>query len=382
MINIVITADYEIFGNGSGDVRDCLISPTNEILRICNDYGVKLTLFFEVVEYWAYKRNEEEGNLNHLEYRPSVLMEQQAIDAIRDGHDVQLHLHPQWLGSHYIQDRWQLNLDYWCLPNVPNGIGEIGDIFSLRGLLYQGKSTLESLLSQHVSGYECMALRAGGWCIQPSADVMRVMKEVGFIADSSVYKGGFINDDLYNIDFRDAHSELNPWMADPDDINKVIGCDLVEGIWELPIFTRTQRRITRINLHRIGLFLNRKSNLKLRPDNCRGAPAKSSKSNRKLLLSPRRLFNFLIEPVAKQWDFCNLNAGEMWNFFNYFLREHYNLDKNHTLVMIGHPKEFNNYKEFHSFLNKISRHELFSSGNLRFVSISEAIKSLREAKEY
>ncbi len=83
MIYLILTADYEIFGNGTGDVRCCVINPTNRLLNLCDRYGAKLTLFFEVCEYWAFRQAQTEGKLNHLDYNPAAEMARQAQDAVK-----------------------------------------------------------------------------------------------------------------------------------------------------------------------------------------------------------------------------------------------------------------------------------------------------------
>ena len=78
MFNLIISLDYEIFGNGAGDVIRDIIEPTNRILDICNRNGAKLTIMFEVAEYWAFKKYDKHLN-KKLGYSPSKVMEQQAI---------------------------------------------------------------------------------------------------------------------------------------------------------------------------------------------------------------------------------------------------------------------------------------------------------------
>lgn len=130
MISLIITIDYEIFGDGSGDVKKHIISPANQLLDICDKYGAKLTLMFEVAEYWAFKELEERGALN-LDYYPSQLMAEQAANAIERGHDVQLHLHPQWLGAKYENGSWVVNFSWPRLSDLPGGLGNKNDKFSI-----------------------------------------------------------------------------------------------------------------------------------------------------------------------------------------------------------------------------------------------------------
>ena len=40
--NIIITLDYEVLGDGSGDVREVVIGPTERLLNILNSRGIKI----------------------------------------------------------------------------------------------------------------------------------------------------------------------------------------------------------------------------------------------------------------------------------------------------------------------------------------------------
>ena len=99
-LSFIITADYEIFGNGLGCVKKCMVEPTERMLEICDKYDATLTLFVDVCEYWAFKKAADEVIL-YSEELPHILIEQQLQDAIKRGHDVQLHFHPQWLDAKY-----------------------------------------------------------------------------------------------------------------------------------------------------------------------------------------------------------------------------------------------------------------------------------------
>lgn len=376
MIDTVITADYEIFGNGMGDVRYCLVNPTAELLAICDQYGAKLTLFFEIVEYWAFKKAEAEGRLGHLGYSPSELMESQALEAIKSGHDVQLHLHPQWLDSEYTDDGWRVNLDYWRLPNVPHGLGDFGDMLSLRGLLSKGKHDLEEMLTPVCSDYECVALRAGGYCIQPARDVIRAMKEVGLLADSSVFKGGYLQEGPFDVDFRNACNESIPWWADPRDINKV-AADREDTILEMPIYAVQQRRIEKLTVRKI-LQRFKKRNMR-RPPGCKGHPAVFLKRR----ATPRTVggfLNHLFESVVTKWDYCALMDDEMWWFLERSLKKNQSTNAYFPLIMSGHPKEFANQENFRRFLDRVTRSAHFRNRDLGFSTMRDAVRRAVEAK--
>ena len=54
--HVVLSVDYEIFGNGEGDVRQHVTGPTERMARLCEKYGSPLTVFFEVEEYLAFEK--------------------------------------------------------------------------------------------------------------------------------------------------------------------------------------------------------------------------------------------------------------------------------------------------------------------------------------
>ena len=376
MIDIIITADYEIFGNGTGDVHHCLAKPTEKLLDICDVYGAKLTLFFEIVEYWAFKEAARKGRLNRSDSRAAQLMKQQAVEAVQRKHDVQLHIHPQWLGAEHTDQGWQLNMDYWSLPKVPHGLGEFSDIFSLRGLLSRGKQDLEAMLTPYDPDYLCIALRAGGWCIQPAHDVITAMRDVGLLADSSVFKGGYLQEKPYHIDFRAAYSNCLPWRAHPEDINRPAVAEREKNtIWEMPIFALQKPRLNWLGFERLRKrFTTAGRGL---PPGCRGVWQAQDKWQTQSL-SVAAYFRYMRAPEVKQWDYSTLTSGELWEFFKYFLKNHYSEDRYVPLVMTGHPKLLGSTKDLYSFLRRLTSHRLFSQGKIQFVSMQNAVKKLNE----
>jgi len=71
MTNLCLTLDYELFGSGKGDVFQHIIEPTYRLLNICAEHDIKLTIFFEVVEYWKIKENYDKGE--HMGYKAILL---------------------------------------------------------------------------------------------------------------------------------------------------------------------------------------------------------------------------------------------------------------------------------------------------------------------
>ena len=58
MIHLALTLDYEMFGNGAGDVMRDVIEPTNRLLVIYFKYSAKMLILFEVGRHWFSQEYE------------------------------------------------------------------------------------------------------------------------------------------------------------------------------------------------------------------------------------------------------------------------------------------------------------------------------------
>lgn len=225
MKSVLLTLDYELYGNGSGDVFEHVIEPTDRLLRIADEYGVKYTIFFEVVEYLKLKEEWDKGNSMGYASDPIKAIEDQIVDAFRRGHDVQLHIHPQWINAQFVDGRWTVDLSQWRLGGYV-GSGE----HSLENILLRGKQTIERLLRPVDPDYECVALRAGGYNIQPSTEIVEAMKRVGLSIDSSIYPGGRESGELSRYDYTAIPTDIGWWQTGEE-----LERTGTEPIYELPI---------------------------------------------------------------------------------------------------------------------------------------------------
>ena len=82
---LVLTVDYEIFGNGTGDVRQHVTEPTERMCRIAEKFGMPVTVFFEMEEYLLFQQHRE-ALQRLLGYDPAAEMRRQAADLVRRGH--------------------------------------------------------------------------------------------------------------------------------------------------------------------------------------------------------------------------------------------------------------------------------------------------------
>lgn len=207
-LNILIHDDWELYGDGSGDIEQLMFRPAREALRVCDEVGAKYTFFAEIGQQLAMKNSPLASHHKFAETWEKIL-----TDAVRNGHDVQLHLHPQWIGAQLKGERFELNPSTWSLARL--------DRETMKSALKRGIDYLHPLLSLSANDYSVVAFRAGGYMIQPSTTILSVLRELKILADTTVIKGMKMeNATLGGINFVDAPSAVRPWFPDSDDVAK------------------------------------------------------------------------------------------------------------------------------------------------------------------
>lgn len=342
----IFTLDYELYGNGSGDVFKHIIEPTYKILAIANQYDVKLTFFFEVIEYWKLKEEWEKGNKMGYEKNPIEAMENQIREAYRQGHDIQLHLHPQWVDAFWEDGKWVVNLDKWRLGGY-NGNGEN----TIENLFKRGKQTLEELLKPVNPMYECIAMRAGGYNIQPSEGIVKAMKVTGIRVDSSIYPGGKETGILSNYNYTKIDPEKGYWY---------VGERLEEAgdsqIMEIPIVAFPMIRLKKfMTWERVkGLLRNSQSAKE-------SLEAKTSSSEKKSGKWDK--VKYFLEKEWQTWDYCLFSPSLHKDFLKKIAKQ--NRD---VFVLVGHPKSFNGGRGLKRLLE-------ITKGKFCYPTISQLIKT-------
>ncbi len=220
-IGLVLTNDWELRGDGSGDYFRLQHRPLEALMAVAEDHGAKLTLMAEVGQQWAHM-----GLADSCGWAAEIVQAYEEIlrDAVKRGHDVQLHLHPTWLGARHDGRKWILDYGKWALPSLP--AEEIDRV------LNEGKRYFERLLRPMDSEYRCVAFRAGAYCVEPSQEIVSALVGTGFLFDTSVVPGTAFPGQY---DFREVHSNCLPWFVDPICIRHPNRQG--NGLLELPICT-------------------------------------------------------------------------------------------------------------------------------------------------
>lgn len=216
--NLHFTLDYEIHGNGDGDPMSLMVEPTYRLMNLLERYGQRVTIMADVAEIMAFKRVPEWAD-------KVAAIEHQLGEAIRRGHDVQLHIHSsyfksQWDGHHFDQCIDEYNMAALPIERIDEMVGE-----SVR--------YLENLLRPIQPDYKVWLFRAANWSMMPTENLYKVLVRHGITHDTSVYKGGCQGGNV-SYDYREAYDNLVSYPASSKDINRY---DAEGQIVEMPIYT-------------------------------------------------------------------------------------------------------------------------------------------------
>ena len=349
MKHLLLTLDYELYGDGSGNVFQHIIKPTEAILAIAEAHNVHLTIFFEVMEYWRLKEQWELGNRMGYTENPIEAMEAQLRKAYGHGHDVQLHLHPQWANAKWKGDHWEVDNAYWRLSVLSQD--EIED------LLHRGRQTLEDIIG--CSQYKCDTLRAGGYNVQPSENIVRAMRNCGFRADSSIYPGGCEQGALSLYDYRSVATDRGMWHCGDSLETEVTESDITE----LPIVAFPMMRLKKyMSFDRVrAIWRNRHSATKtFAAKTSTGGGIKQHKIN-------KLLYFFSCE--SQTWDYCLFSKGMHRSFLRKIRRQ----NNRSIFVLVGHPKSFVSGSSF-EYLLRLASKEQYSFSTISEMNTIESVR--------
>lgn len=330
--HVVLSIDYEIFGNGTGDVRQHVVDPTERMLKLGDEFGTPFTIFFETEEYLSFVRYRE-ALRRDLGYDPAQLMHDQAVDLVRRGHDLQLHLHPQWVGARYENGQWSLNASKRAVDDLFEQQPDVTKYMAER------KAVLDEMLAQAEPGRTVRAYRAGAFCAQPGDRLLTALAAHGFLIESSVVKGLHRDRGYGRYDFRNVPSRKRAWRIRRDVcVEDAAGCLL-----ELPIHSVMQRRWHQFTLSRLKAKFS---------GNVPRAQQKEMIEQLGLRWNPVSLLQFLFRPVPVKLDCHNLSPGKLHDWIR--SAERSPLDPLDVVVVIGHSKEHIDDDAMRRFLKKLA----------------------------
>lgn len=221
-LKLFLTFDHELpLGVLKTSYESSLFEPTRKVMELADKLDVKVTLFTDILCASRFK----EWDFTNF-YTP---YKNQLVSALKNGHDVQLHIHPHWLTSTFEEGKYTPSSDFGLSDFVNNQAGKGVD-----GIIKQGAEELTQLCVSGNPAYKCIAFRAGGFNIAPATkQIMTALYANGIRYDSSMARGYYFKSGISEVDFRKLPESPN-WVIDPDNYHVALDS---EGILEIPIAT-------------------------------------------------------------------------------------------------------------------------------------------------
>jgi hypothetical protein len=354
-LGLILTNDWELFGDGSGDYYDVQHKPLLEFLATIENHGAKITLMAEVFQQFIHK---EFGEKDERSKEISIAWEEAAKETISRNHDIQLHLHPHWKNAEYKDGKWHLYMNYSRLNSLPED--------EARTLLINGKNYLEDLLKPINPNYKCTSFRAGGYYLDPSDTSIKLLKEAGIICDTSVTKD-FYSPGYY--DFQDAYSNILPWHTTRNDINKT--GEIGEGLLEFPIYSETKAESPAFKKLFPKLYFLFRKGIKLPEDEIHWQNEREHIKNLRYPKSQRfykqlekKNLSWYIRAIwsknTVQLDYDNLHASVFVKMLqNIFkakdIKQYLNQDIIIPVIALGHIKDAHNADNLNKILETINK---------------------------
>lgn len=362
MLTICPTADYELFFGGNHlPAEEVLFEPTRKLLDVWAEFDIKGTLFPDICSVW---RHRELGISGYAD-----VFEAQIKDAAVSGHDIQLHLHPEWRYAGFRDGAWHFKSgtqslhDLGFSPDDPDGAPEL-----IRG----GIRYLEELLRGNNPRYRCRAFRASGWIVQPEQALFSALLSEGIRVDASVIPGMKSGRTDYVIDFRDV-PDKPMWFISPGE-GLGVASERRQDLLEIPIasyrgrFPLWQHVVNQLRLRRRAKSI---------PQEIRGYPVTKAGPRTNRLRRMKNKFEKLMIP--RVLDIADTHESMLATLRSY-LRRYECRNNDFAICFNGHPKDTYDYhlEELRRFLNIVKRQYVDIVG---FQSIAEYLDRLPSVRD-
>ena len=303
--DIVLTFDYEIFfGEKSGSFENCIYYPVEKIRKTMRKNNVKGIFFIDILYYIELCKYEKLS-------QKALLMKEQIQNLVKDGHRIELHLHPHWLNSEYIDEKWNFKYNKYRFDQL--SIEERDYIF------YIGITTLSNIIKEVDPDYELKGYRAGGWCIQPFENFYPYFKKYNLKYDSSIIPGISMTGEGHKFDYSEIPLKQGYRFSQHIEIEEERG-EFIEYKLSQYIYTFIDRIINKIT----GFFVDNKQ--------YGDGIAMEMEQNTSLITK-------IIDKLKSKKVVYNLEGTKNKKLFLKKISK----DKSKYIVFLSHPKMMNNH---------------------------------------
>ena len=110
---------------------------------------------------------------------------------MKNGHDIQLHFHPQW-----IYTNWNSTTGTWDIDTIHFKLSDMDPELAMSSF----KASKELL--DEIAGYQTTCFRACGYCLETYRDYIELLQNNGIEKDSSVVRYCHVDTPVHQYDYR------------------------------------------------------------------------------------------------------------------------------------------------------------------------------------
>lgn len=211
-MNIFITLDYELFmGDPVGSPMKCMVEPMSALLDLAQANGIRLVIFVDAA--YLYRLSQLAVYNRNLQVDLD-LIRGNLFELVNAGHDVELHFHPQWLYSNYIDGEWKLDFKHYKLADMP--------YWDTIELFKEAKKYLDETI-----GRRTIAFRAGGYSLNSFSGYADLLRQNDIKIDSSVVGRRHVKSKFQAYDYRKV-PQRDSWAFETDLNFEVINGSIIE----------------------------------------------------------------------------------------------------------------------------------------------------------
>jgi hypothetical protein len=310
MIECIFTLDYELYGNGTGALKELVCEPAERLREIFRKWNARFVVFVEAAEFYQIETRQTD---------PAIVdVRKQIRKFYQEGIEIALHLHPQWCNARHESGKWILDYNEYNLCTLPRQ--------RITEIVEQSLDYLRGIVGR--SDFTTLSFRAGNWLFQPTETAASVLAEKGIRIDSSVFKGGLQHNNA--LDYRPALRNGYYWP---------FGCDVNKpdpmGQWiEAPIYTEMVPLWKMSTSKRLGFT---------------GGQGMGTRSARQKLDRALDLLRFW---YPRKLDFCRMTLSELTSTMEKIVREDQETPETYKpIVAIGHTKDLSDPHTVDAFLS-------------------------------
>lgn len=350
---LIIEDDFEVMGNGLGNVAYHQYLPANFLMNLCEDIGIKMSFMVDVAHILELKKFLDQSSDIKLQVS---LWEETVKQMASRGFDVQLHLHPQWLNATYKEPFFYLG-DNWNIGRYKH--------YEQEFLIKNSVEYLTDLITPINKDYKLSTFKAGSWGLQPSENLLTLFDTYGFKLICGLRMDMHISS--AGVDYRGLEEETLPYYPDYKDIRKV-GKKGNIRIIPLAYYSPDIISLSRLFYHlNVKLPKNQNHNIFYK----KPIPIEIASLNG---VKGKKIFNFGLHPYLTHLKFSNEPFSYLKKSFDTVHKRFSKLEGNGIpIIFESHTKHYmGNYNNISKFLKYIVDEY---NETIEFITFSDYLKN-------